>query len=135
TGRTAADLVCSLPGSPIKRAKAPGGKYGQVTTYELAVRDPVEILEQFVVIAENLEEKKSSRPAPPTCQKHPEARVDTLHECSRCREIVELQPLCAKIVRIDPTATAVDEPIVTSEQNVRIAEGGVPETDELAARR
>ena len=97
------------------------GKYGQLTTYELAVRDPAEILEQFVVIAENLEEKKSSRPQPPECQQHPEAKVTTLHECSDCKEIVELQPLCGKFVRIGPVSPPVDVPVLVHEQVVRIA--------------
>ena len=123
TARTAADLVCSLPGSPIKRVTRyrDDGTYGQLTTYELAVRDPVEILEQFVVIAENLEAKQSSRPQPPKCQQHPEAKVSTLHECGACKEIVELQPLCAKIVRIDPESPPVDAPVLVPAQTVRIA--------------
>src|SRR5690606_38481433 len=88
------------------------GTYGQLTTYELAVRDPAEILEQFVVIAENLDEKKSSRPQPPKCRNHPDAPVTTLHECSRCHEIVELQPLCAKVERIGRTDPTVKEQVV-----------------------
>lgn len=90
TARAAAETVCSLPGSPITKAWAPGGKYGKITTYELAVRDPVELLEQFVVVAENLEEKRSSRPQPPKCKDHPNAATlaFTRHVCSKCRQVV-----------------------------------------------
>lgn len=126
TANSAAETVCSLPGSPITRAMAPGGKYGQVTTYELAVRDPVEILEQFVVIAESMEAKVSSRPQKPKCRNHPNAAVTILHECSACTEIVELQPLCGKVVLIAPSAPTVAVPVVTSEQTVHIATEPLP---------
>jgi putative DNA primase/helicase len=138
TARAAADTVCNLPGSPIKRTSTyrQDGTYGKLTTYELAVRDPVEILEQFVVIAESLEPKPSSRRQPPTCDKHPRARLTTLHECSDCQEIVELQPLCAKILCIAPDTTGVDVPVLVPAKNVRIAgpeSGPEPDHDARAA--
>ena len=88
TARAAAEAVCGLPGAPIARATVPGGEYGQVTAYELAVRDPAEIVEQFVVIAENLEERVSNRPQPPRCDKHPTAPTRTYSRtvCGRCRK-------------------------------------------------
>jgi hypothetical protein len=135
TARTAAEAVCSLPGSPVKRVSdyRTDGTYGQITTYELAIRDPVEILEQFVVIAESLEKKKPTRAGPPACQKHPKARLNTLHECTSCQEIVELQPLCGKIVRIAPEPSTPVDVVVTPAQNVRVA--ATPEMPETADER
>lgn len=128
TGRLAAEAVCNLPGAPIKRGEAPGGKYGKVTTYELAVRDPAEILERFVVIAENLEEKVSSRPQPPRCSQHPNApvRVYSRTVCGACRKTLAStfpgeDALCVQNPRIAPDQEPVDEHVVTSVQNARIA--------------
>ena len=94
-----------------------------------------------MVIAENLEAKPSTRKLPPACNKHPEARLTTLHECSDCQEIVELQPLCAKISCIAPDDTSVDVPVSTHVTNARIAQNGAHaqsgllESPETAAKR
>jgi putative DNA primase/helicase len=127
TARAAAEAVCGLPGAPITRANAPGGKYGKVTTYELAVRDPAAIIERFVVIAENLTEKVSSRPQPPRCRDHPAAQVwdYTRKVCSVCRRTLAStfpgeDALCVQNARIAPDAPTVSVR-TTSVQNARIA--------------
>lgn len=129
TARAAAETVCGLPGSPITKAWVPGGKYGRITTYELAVRDPVELLEQFVVVAENLEKKKSSRPQPAKCKDHPNAATlaFTRHVCSTCRKVVastfpgesDLSAQNARIARETAERVSTRSTVV---QNTRIAD-------------
>ena len=142
SARSNAEAVCSLPGSPIKRVTdyRKDGKRGKITTYELAVRDPVEILERMVIVAEALEEPKATRPRPIHCPKHPRARVNVFaqHECSRCGAVLasdfpNAKPLCVEVTRIEDGPPSVDVPVVTPVQHARIA--GTPDSDELRARR
>jgi hypothetical protein len=141
TARANADVVCSLPGSPITRATAyrTDGKRGQLTTYTLPSRDPVEILEQMVTVAEALETRESARPRVAPCPEHPKARVNiyTQHECSRCGRVLastfpDATPLCEEVTRIEPGTPSVVETVVVPVQHPRI---GVPDSDELAERR
>lgn len=129
TARAAAEAVCSLPGSPVRRVSKyrDDGQYGQLTTYELAVRDPAEILEQFVTIAENLEERKPSRPQPPRCPDHPNAKTRTVtrHECAQCGKVlVETRAmsagLCVQNPRIGTDSPPVDESVSIPVQVARI---------------
>jgi putative DNA primase/helicase len=130
TARLAAEAVCSLPGAPIKRVEVPGGKHGRVTAYELAVRDPAEIISQFVVIVENLTEKKSSRPQQARCREHPNAPVLTHSRqvCSRCRKTLAStfpgeDALSAQNARIAGEAHPPVSVLTTGVQNARIGEG------------
>jgi len=90
TAGAAAALVCGLPGSPVERVTEyrTDGKRGQLTTYRPLSLDPVELLEKFVVVAENVEAKKPSRPQPPKCKQHPHAEVLIWkrHVCGVCRK-------------------------------------------------
>jgi putative DNA primase/helicase len=131
TARAAADLVCNLPGSPVKRDTKPreDGERGMVTTYELAVRDPAAIIEQFVVIAENLEAKQSSRPQTPQCKQHPDAPVliYSRHICGHCRKTLAstFPGEDALSVQNPRIAEAPQEPVSvrsTPVQNPRIGE-------------
>ena len=142
TARTAADAVCSLPNSPIKRVTAyrDDGTYGQLTTYKLDVLDPVEILEKFVVIAENLEAKVPSRPQAPTCKDHPEAKVKTFSRqvCATYyptleRVFSEYDVLCVKNARIGNHVPTVSVPVLIPVKNARIA--GRPEAETEADAR
>jgi hypothetical protein len=128
TARDAAESVCNLPGSPIKRVTKPIARGKRITTYELAVRDPIELLERMVVVAEALEKPAKTRPDRPRCPDHPSARVNVYrqHECSRCGKVLatEIEGPPAQYVenaRIegDPLPT-VDGPVVSTVENARI---------------
>jgi len=139
TARANAEAVCNLPGSPIKRVTAyrQDGKRGQLTTYELPVRDRVELIERMVVVAEALDAPASNRPRPIRCPKHPKARVLVYaqHECSRCGDILQsalqdARPLCEEVTRIETTPAPVDVPVLYP---VHVARIGQSAPDGLAA--
>jgi len=130
TARANAEAVCSLPGAPIQRVTEyrTDGKRGQLTAYKLDARDPVELIERMVIVAEALEQPKSTRPRPIRCAKHPRAKVNvfTQHECSRCGAILatdfpNAEPLCEEVTRIETPPPTVDV-VLTPVQHARIAD-------------
>lgn len=138
SARAAADAVCKLPGSPIKRVSKyrTDGNYGRLTTYKLAVREPAEILERFAVIAEGLEERIPSRPEPKECVDHPDQAVKSISVkvCERYypaveRVISQWGVLCVKNSRIARADATVTVGLTIPAENSRI----VPE-DQDAAR-
>jgi len=138
TARANAEAVCTLPGSPITRVTKSLGAKKRVTTYELASRDPVEMIEQMVVVARAIDAPTSARPRPVRCPKHPRARIDvfTQRECSRCGSVLasdfpNAKPQCVEVTRIEDTTVVV--PVPTYVHVPRIA--GTPDSDELADRR
>jgi len=144
TARTNAEAVCNLPGSPIKRVTdyRTDGKRGKLTTYELAVRDPVELLERMAVVAEALDKPKPNRSEPPRCKKHPKAGTVTYQQtcCKECGQVLasdfpQDHPLYVKVSSIEHTPDGVDAPVLSDTKVSRIAESGVPAIDELAERR
>ncbi len=141
TARLNAEAVCNLPGSPIERVSdyRKDGTYGKLTTYKLASRDPIELMERMVVVAESLKDRKSTRPRPIRCPKHPRAKVDILtqHQCSRCGVVLKsdfptAEPLYGELPRIEAEPPAVAGSVVTNGEVPRI---GQPDSDELAERR
>jgi DNA-directed RNA polymerase subunit RPC12/RpoP len=141
TARANAEAVCNLPGSPIRRTTEyrTDGKRGQLTSYELRVRDPVELIEQMVVVAEALDAPTSTRPRPLRCPEHPNARVNvyTQHECSRCGAVLrsdlpDAKPLCEEVTRIGEDAPSVDGSVLIPVQPARMGALG---PDDPAAER
>ena len=130
SARANAETVCSLPGSPIARVSEyrTDGKRGQLTTYKLDVRDPVQLMERMVTVAEGLEDRTSNKPRPLRCPKHPRAKVTVLtrHSCSRCGAILasdfpNADPLCEEVTRIETPPPTVDV-VLTPVQHARIAD-------------
>jgi hypothetical protein len=131
TARGIAELVCSLPGAPIKRVTKyrDDGKRGKLTYYQPETRDEIALLEKWVTVVEALDRPKATRPRETCCPEHPKARVDVFkqHECSVCHRVLasdfpDARPLYAEIPRIAPEPPAtVDVPVLNSVQNPRIA--------------
>jgi hypothetical protein len=143
SARSNAEAVCNLPGSPIQRVSEyrKDGKYGQLTTYKLDVRDPVEILERFVPIAEALDAPKAARPKRLRCPVHPDAGVRTICDADGCGVVFSHRPgepseppsaLCEEVTRIEAEPPTVDVPVLTHVRHARIEPDGL---DELTLAR
>ena len=99
-------------------------------------RDPVEILERFVPIAEALDAPKATRPRRLRCPTHPDAGVMTVCDATGCSVVFSRRPaepepvaeaLCVEVPRIEPEPPTVAGSVVTPVRHARIEPDGLDE--------